>query len=111
MTPAAYMDQLAAWLANCLYWLKDDGRLCLNVPLDKHKHGNANFGRRSVVWLARRGFSIRPPSSGGRARMCCARKSRCRRHEANAKLMSTSELVLVLYKRHWRKTSGSGRPT
>jgi site-specific DNA-methyltransferase (adenine-specific) len=27
------------WLCKCLWLAKDDGRLCLNVPLDKNKGG------------------------------------------------------------------------
>ncbi len=109
MTPAAYMDQLAAWLANCLYWLKDDGRLCLNVPLDKHKHGNANFGAQVSCLACSAGFQHQATVIWRKGAYVLRPKIPTPwRHEANAKLMSTSELVLVLYKRHWRKTSGSG---
>ena len=39
---ADYQNYLAfsrAWLANCLYWTRSSGRLCVNVSLDKNKYG------------------------------------------------------------------------
>ena len=27
-----------------MYWIKDTGRLCLNIPLDKNKGGNKSIG-------------------------------------------------------------------
>jgi site-specific DNA-methyltransferase (adenine-specific) len=34
-----YMRFTETWLARCLRFIKPDGRLCLNVPLDKNKGG------------------------------------------------------------------------
>ena len=28
-----------AWMGNCLFWARDTGRLCVNVSIDKNKHG------------------------------------------------------------------------
>jgi len=30
-----YLKWTKEWLNNLLYWTKDTGRLCLNIPLDK----------------------------------------------------------------------------
>ncbi|MDE1820912.1 MAG: site-specific DNA-methyltransferase [Euryarchaeota archaeon] len=35
----AYLDFTRKWLSSCLGFLKSDGRLCLNLPLDKNKGG------------------------------------------------------------------------
>lgn len=34
-----YLHFTREWLANCLYWTRDTGRLCVNVALDKNKNG------------------------------------------------------------------------
>ncbi len=34
-----YLEFCHEWLSKCLLLAKDDGRLCLNVPLDKNKGG------------------------------------------------------------------------
>lgn len=34
-----YLDFTERWLANCYYWTKPTGRLCINVSLDKNKNG------------------------------------------------------------------------
>ena len=34
-----YLCFTREWLANCLYWTRDTGRLCVNVALDKNKNG------------------------------------------------------------------------
>ena len=34
---AEYLEFSHKWLSRCFEWLKDYGRLCLNIPLDKNK--------------------------------------------------------------------------
>lgn len=34
-----YLRFTRLWLANCLHWTRDTGRLCVNVALDKNKNG------------------------------------------------------------------------
>ncbi len=35
-----YLTFSRQWLGRVFEWLKDDGRLCLNIPLDKNKVAN-----------------------------------------------------------------------
>src|SRR5512137_2545352 len=39
-----YLEFSRQWLARCHRWLKRDGRLCLNIPLDKNKGGQQSVG-------------------------------------------------------------------
>ena len=39
-----YLEFSRRWLARCYRWLKPDGRLCLNIPLDKNKGGQQSVG-------------------------------------------------------------------
>ncbi|MDO9550637.1 MAG: DNA methyltransferase, partial [Methanoregula sp.] len=34
-----YLKFSKRWMKRCYGWLKDDGRFCLNIPLDKNKGG------------------------------------------------------------------------
>ena len=34
-----YLEFSTKWLTRCFHWLKNDGRLCLNIPLDKYLPG------------------------------------------------------------------------
>ena len=44
ITYAEYLDFSHKWLSRCFKWLKEDGRLCLNIPLDKNKGGQQSVG-------------------------------------------------------------------
>ncbi len=39
-----YLVWTHQWLARCHKWLKPDGRMCLNIPLDKNKGGQQSVG-------------------------------------------------------------------
>ena len=40
----SYLKWTEQWLSCCYNWLKSDGRLCLNIPLDKNKGGQQSVG-------------------------------------------------------------------
>ena len=44
LTYAEYLDFSEQWLKNCYNWTKKQGRLCLNIPLDKNKGGQKSVG-------------------------------------------------------------------
>ena len=39
-----YLGFTRKWLGRCFEFLKDDGRICLNIPLDKNKGGQQSVG-------------------------------------------------------------------
>lgn len=39
-----YLEFSEKWLRNCYKWTKRQGRLCLNIPLDKNKGGQKSVG-------------------------------------------------------------------
>jgi len=39
-----YLAFTKKWLTRCFDFLKDDGRFCLNIPLDKNKGGQQSVG-------------------------------------------------------------------
>jgi len=44
LTYNQYLEFSKKWLSICFNFLKDDGRFCLNIPLDKNKGGQQSVG-------------------------------------------------------------------
>jgi len=44
LTYDQYLAFSRRWMKRCYRWLKDDGRFCLNIPLDKNKGGQQSIG-------------------------------------------------------------------
>lgn len=103
-----YLEFCSAWLQRCYDWLKPDGRLCLNIPLDKNKGGQQSVGA-DVTTLAKRiGFQYHATIVWNEGNIS--------RRTAWGSWLSASapyviapvELIVVLYKHEWKKRSGSG---
>jgi site-specific DNA-methyltransferase (adenine-specific) len=107
MAYESYLDFSRRWLKRCYGWLKKDGRLCLNVPLDKNKGG-----QQSVC----ADFTQIAKSLGYRYHSTIIwNEQNISRRTAWGSWLSASapfviapvEVILVLYKESWKKTSGS----
>ncbi len=110
----SYPDYLAwteQWLTRCYQWLKDDGRLCLNIPLDKNK-GQQQSICADITTIAKRvGFQYHSTIIWNEQNIS--------RRTAWGSWLSASapyviapvEVIVVLYKNNWKKTSGSRQPS
>jgi hypothetical protein len=67
VTYEEYLAFSEAWMTRCYGWLKNDGRFCLNIPLDKNKGGQQSVGADLTTIAKKAGFPITPPLSGMRA--------------------------------------------
>ena len=102
-----YLEFTEKWLFRCFDWLKDDGRFCLNIPLDKNKDGQQSVGADLTNIAKRVGFKYHSTIVWNEGNIS--------RRTAWGSFMSASapyviapvELILVLYKDSWKKTSGS----
>jgi site-specific DNA-methyltransferase (adenine-specific) len=105
-----YDDYLAfsrAWMDRCFGWIKDDGRFCLNIPLDKNKGGQQSVGADLTAIAKKAGFSYHSTIIWNEGNIS--------RRTAWGSWVSASapfviapvELIVVLYKNVWKKTSGS----
>jgi site-specific DNA-methyltransferase (adenine-specific) len=96
-----------AWMERCFGWLKDDGRFCLNIPLDKNKGGQQSVGADLTTIAKKAGFSYHSTIVWNEGNIS--------RRTAWGSWVSASapyviapvELIVVLYKHSWKKTSGS----
>lgn len=104
---AEYLDFSRKWMTRCFEWLKDDGRFCLNIPLDKNKGGQQSVGADLITIAKQIGFQYHSTIIWNEGNIS--------RRTAWGSWMSASapyviapvELIVVLYKKNWKKLSGS----
>jgi site-specific DNA-methyltransferase (adenine-specific) len=102
-----YLDFSKKWMKRCHSWLRDDGRFCLNIPLDKNKGGQQSVGADLTTLAKKCGFQYHSTIIWNEGTIS--------RRTAWGSWMSASapyviapvELIIVLYKKTWKKTSGS----
>jgi site-specific DNA-methyltransferase (adenine-specific) len=102
-----YLEFSEKWLRRCFDFLKDDGRLCLNVPLDKNKGGQQSVGADFTTIAKKIGYNYHSTIVWNEGNIS--------RRTAWGSWMSASapfviapvELIVILYKKTWKKTSGS----
>ena len=102
-----YLEFSEKWLRQCHGWLRDDGRLCLNVPLDKNKGGQQSVGADLTTIAKSIGYKYHSTIIWNEGNIS--------RRTAWGSWMSASapfviapvELIIVLYRHRWKKTSGS----
>ena len=107
LTYEDYQDFSRRWMKRCLTWLKDDGRFCLNIPLDKNKGGQQSVGADLTTIAKKIGFTYHSTIIWNEGNIS--------RRTAWGSWISASapyviapvELVVILYKKSWKKTSGS----
>jgi site-specific DNA-methyltransferase (adenine-specific) len=80
LTYDQYLTFSRRWMRRCFSWLKNDGRFCLNIPLDKNKSGQQSIGadlttiaKKSALRITQRLYGTRgisragPPGDPGQA--------------------------------------------
>ncbi len=98
-----YLEFSRCWLRKVLGWLKPDGRMCLNVPLDKNKMGQQSVAADLTTLAKQVGFKYHATIIWNEGNIS--------RRTAWGSWMSASapyviapvEVILVLYKRFWKK--------
>jgi len=103
-----YKEFSKKWMNRCYEWLKDDGRFCLNIPLDKNKGGLQSVGA-DLTRIATKEVGFKYQST------IVWNEGNISRRTAWGSWMSASapyviapvELIVILYKNTWKKTSGS----
>ena len=107
ITYKKYLEFTNKWLSCCFEWLKNDGRLCLNIPLDKNKGGQQSVGADITTIAKKVGYKYHSTIIWNEGNIS--------RRTAWGSWLSASapyviapvELILVLYKDSWKKSGGS----
>lgn len=107
MTYEDYLTFTREWLTKCYRLVKDDGRFCLNIPLDKNKGGQQSVYADITTIAKQMGWKYHSTIVWNEQNIS--------RRTAWGSWVSASapyviapvEVIVVLYKKHWKKTSGS----
>jgi site-specific DNA-methyltransferase (adenine-specific) len=102
-----YLIFTKKWITNCYYWIRDTGRMILNIPLDKNKGGQKSVGADITLVAQKAGWKYHSTIVWNEGNIS--------KHTAWGSFMSASapyviapvELILVLYKKGWKKIYGS----
>jgi len=102
-----YLEFTKKWIAKCYKLAKDDGRFCLNIPLDKNKGGQQSVGADITKIAKDIGWKYHSTIIWNEGNIS--------RRTAWGSFMSASapyiiapvEIIVILYKKNWKKTSGS----
>lgn len=102
-----YLEFCRAWLQRCYHWLKDDGRFCLNIPLDKNKGGQQSVGADLTTLAKQIGFHYHATIIWNEGNISRRTAWGSWKSASAPYVIAPVELIVVLYKKHWKKTSGS----
>ena len=103
-----YLNFTRDWLGKCYELVKDDGRFCLNIPLDKNKGGQQSVCADITTVAKKVGWKYHSTIIWNEQNIS--------RRTAWGSWLSASapyviapvEVILILYKKRWKKISGSG---
>jgi site-specific DNA-methyltransferase (adenine-specific) len=104
-----YLEFNEKWLRRAYDWLKDDGRLCLNVPLDKNKGGQQSVSSDFTQIAKKVGFQYHSTIIWNEGNIS--------RRTAWGSWLSASapyviapvETIIILYKGEWKKNNESNK--
>ncbi|HJX56603.1 MAG TPA: site-specific DNA-methyltransferase [Methanoregula sp.] len=102
-----YLEFSRRWMKRCYTWLKDDGRFCLNIPLDKNKGGQQSVGADLTTIAKKSGFSYHSTIIWNEGNISRRTAWGSWASASAPYVIAPVELVVVLYKKSWKKTSGS----
>jgi site-specific DNA-methyltransferase (adenine-specific) len=102
-----YLAFTRKWLAKCYSLIKNDGRMCLNIPLDKNKGGQQSVCADITTIAKEIGWKYH-------ATIIWNEQNISRRTAWGSWLSASApfviapvEVIVILYKKTWQKTSGS----
>lgn len=102
-----YLKFSEKWMSRCLEWLKDDGRMCLNIPLDKNKGGQQSVGADLTTIAKKIGFKYHSTIIWNEGNISRRTAWGSWMRASAPFVIAPVELIVVLYKKNWKKTSGS----
>ena len=102
-----YLEFSKKWIEKCFLLVKDAGRFCLNIPLDKNKNGQQSIGADLTTIAKKIGWKYHSTIIWNEGNIS--------RRTAWGSWMSASapyviapvELIVVLYKKDWKKINGT----
>lgn len=98
-----YLEFSYQWLKRCFNWLKDDGRLCLNIPLDKNKGGQQSVGA-DLTFIAKKiEYKYHSTIIWNEGNISRRTAWGSFRSASAPYVIAPVELIVILYKKYWKK--------
>ena len=107
LTYEEYLRFSKRWMKRCYGWLRDDGRFCLNIPLDKNKDGQQSVGADLTTIAKECGFSYHSTIVWNEGNISRRTAWGSWASASAPYVIAPVELIVVLYRNSWKKTSGS----
>ncbi len=95
------------WMRNCFRWTKNQGRFCLNIPLDKNKGGQRSVGADLTTLAQKIGWKYHSTIIWNEGNISRRTAWGSWLSAAAPYVIAPVELIVVLYKGEWKKNSGS----
>lgn len=102
-----YLEFTNTWLEKCYKFLKDDGRMCLNIPLDKNKGGQQSVYADIITLAKKNGFKYHTTIIWNEQNISKRTAWGSWLSASAPYVIAPVEMIAVLYKKKWKKTSGS----
>ena len=102
-----YLEFSRSWLQRYYSFLKEDGRMCLNIPLDKNKNGQQSVGADIITIAKQVGYKYHSTIIWNEGNISRRTAWGSWKSASAPYVIAPVELIVVLYKRSWKKTSGS----
>ncbi len=103
-----YLKFTEEWLAKAYSLLKEDGRFCLNIPLDKNKGGQQSVYSDLISIAKKIGWKYHSTIVWNEQNISRRTAWGSWLSARAPYVIAPVEMIAVLYKKRWRKTSGSG---
>lgn len=98
-----YLEFSYSWLDKCLRLAKEDGRLCLNLPLDIGKGGFRSIGSDVTKIAQEVGWKYRNTIVWNKGQVNGQFAKGSYKSASAPNVISPVELIVVFYKRFWKK--------
>jgi len=102
-----YLEFTQKWLERAYKFLKDDGRFCLNIPLDKNKGGQQSVYSDIVAIAKNIGFKYHSTIVWNEQNISRRTAWGSWLSAAAPYVIAPVEMIVILYKKRWKKLSGS----
>lgn len=103
-----YLNFTEKWLLKTFQLLKEDGRLCLNIPLDKNKGGQQSVGADVIALAKAVGFKYHSTIVWNEGNISRRTAWGSFMSPAAPYVIAPVELIVVLYKKYWKKQNPQG---
>jgi len=102
-----YLDFSEKWISNCYNWSKPQCRFILNIPLDKNKGGQKSVGADLTNIAQKVGWKYHSTIIWNEGNISRRTAWGSWLSAAAPYVIAPVELILVLYKNDWKKTTGT----